>query len=177
MLTDQRFPGPIRTPQKIIDHCKAQSAAAVAASSSSSTDEGQRDLNKQALSTAGVSIAARDKQTLITVGVSIAARDKEENAVAVAASSSSSVAGPADSRFWWQLRPEQCTCDMPGQLRPWWHMCENCCKDAQSRDLSLAEYDSMREKIRIDEDDDQLLRDAIDQSVAASIHGRWQEPP
>ena len=67
LLTDQRFPGPIRTPQKIIDHCKAQSAAAVAASSSSWTDEGQRDLNKQTLSTVGVSIAARDKQTLITV--------------------------------------------------------------------------------------------------------------
>ena len=45
LLTDQRFTGPIRTPQKVIDHCKAQSAAAVAASSSSSTDEGQRDLN------------------------------------------------------------------------------------------------------------------------------------
>ena len=37
MLTDQRCPGPIRTPQKIIDRCKAQSAAAVAASSSSSS--------------------------------------------------------------------------------------------------------------------------------------------
>ena len=76
-----------------------------------------------------------------------------------------------DSRFVWQLHPEQCTCDMPG------HMCENCCIDAQSRGLSLAEYDSMREGIRMDEDDDQLLRDASDQSVAASIHGRWQEAP
>ena len=46
MLTDQRCPGPIRTPQKIIDRCKAQSAAAVAASSSPSTDEGQRDLEQ-----------------------------------------------------------------------------------------------------------------------------------
>ena len=41
MLTDQRCPGPIRTPQKIIDRIIGQSAAAVAASSSSSTDEGQ----------------------------------------------------------------------------------------------------------------------------------------
>ena len=55
------------------------------------------------------------------------------------------------------------------------HMCENCCIDAQSRGLSLAEYDSMR--VDLDEDDDQLLRDASDQSVAASIHGRWQEAP
>ena len=47
-------------------------------------------------------------------------------------------------------------------------MCENCRIDAQSRGLSLAEYDSMREGIRMDEDDDQLLRDAIDQSVAES---------
>ena len=41
MLTDQRCPGRIRTPQKIIDCIIGQSAAAVAASSSSSTDEGQ----------------------------------------------------------------------------------------------------------------------------------------
>ena len=144
MLTDQRCPGPIRTPQKIIDRIIGQSAAAVAASSSSSTDEGQRDLNKQTLSTVGVSITARDKQTpdpRLLLEIS---------------------AKHTDSRFWWQLHPEQCTCDMPG------HMCENCCNDAQSRWLSLAEYESMREGIRMDEDDDQLLRDAIDQSVAES---------
>ena len=138
MLTDQHCPGPIRTPQKIIDRYKAQSAAAVAASSSSSTDEGQRDLNKQTLS--GVSITARGNVLVATP-------------------------------FLWQLHPEQCTCDMPG------HMCENCCNDAQSRGLSLAAYDSMRDEIWMDEDDDQLLRDASDQSVAASIHGRWQEAP
>ena len=182
MLTDQRCPGPIQTPQKIIDRIIGQSAAAVAASSSSSTDEGQHvSLTPQQpthpppqhlLRTVGVSITARDKQTLITVGVGIAARDKDESATAVAASSSSCWwSHPADSRFVWQLHPEHCTCDMPG------HMCENGCFDAQSRGLSLAEYESMREGIRMDEDDDQMLRDAIDDSVAASIHGRWQEPP
>ena len=153
MLTDQRCPGPIRTPQKIIDRIIGKSAAAVAASSSSSTDEGQRDLNKQTLRTVGVSITARDEQTIETVFVCAHTRKA------------------TDSRFFWQLHPEQCTCDMPG------HMCENCCNDAQSKWLSLAEYESMREGIRMDEDDDQLLRDASDQSVAASIHGRWQEAP
>ena len=205
MLTDQRCPGPIRTPQKIIDRCKAQSAAAVAASSSSSTDEGQhvsltpqqptRPPPQHLTRTVGVSITARDKQTSTTVGVSIAARDKDESATAVAASSSSCwwsqsmcQRSSADSRFLWQLHPEQCTCDMPG------HMCENCCIDAQSRGLSLAEYDSMREeirmdedprcgyeeamnmrRIRMDEDDDQLLRDAIDQSVADSCRCGYEE--
>ena len=144
MLTDQRCPGPIQTPQKIIDRIIGQSAAAVAASSSSSTDEGQRDLNKQTLSTVGVSITARDKQTpdpRLLLEIS---------------------AKHTDSRFLWQLHPEQCTCDMPG------HMCENCCIDAQSRGLSLAEYESMREGILMDEADSQLLRDAIDQVAVAA---------
>ena len=152
MLTDQRCPGPIQTPQKIIDRIIGQSAAAVAASSSS-PQQPTRPPPQHLLRTVGASITARDKQTLITA--------------AVAASSScwwSQCTSSADSPFLWQLHPEQCACDMPGPDG----MCENCCIDAQSRGLSLEEYDSMREDIRMDEDDDQLLRDAIDQSVAES---------
>ena len=142
MLTDQRCPGRIRTPQKIIDCIIGQSAAAVAASSSSSTDEGQHvSLTPQQ--------PTRPPPQHLT-----RSRSRHESVIAARVS--------ADVRFLWQLHPEQCTCDMPG------HMCENCCIDAQSRGLSLAEYDSMREGIRMDEDDDQLLRDAIDQSVAES---------
>ena len=174
MLTDQRCPGPIQTPQKIIDRIIGQSAAAVAASSSSSTDEGQHvSLTPQQPTRPPPQHLLRTVGDLLrAVGVGIAARDKDESATAVAASSSSCWWSPsrsiqqshnsADSRFLWQLHPEQCTCDMPG------HMCENCCIDAQSRGLSLAEYESMREGIRMDEHDDQLLRDAIDQSVAES---------
>ena len=120
MLTHQRCPGPIQTPQKIIDRIIGQSAAAVAASSSSSTDEGQhvsltpqqptRPPPQRLTRTVGVSITARDKQTSTTVGVSIAARDKDESATAVAASSSSCWWShhnqryqSADSRFLWQL--------------------------------------------------------------------------
>ena len=188
MLTDHRCPGPIQTAAAVAASSSSLAAVAVAASSSSSAavavaasltpQQPTHPPPQHLLRTVGVSITARDKQTLITVGVGIAARDKDESATAVAASSSScwwsqldSRWASADSRFLWQLHPEQCTCDMPG------HMCDNCCIDAQSRGLSLAQYDSMREEIRMDEDDDQLLRDASDQSVAASIHGRWQEAP
>ena len=171
MLTDQRWPGPIQTPQKIIDRIIGQSAAAVAASSSSSTDEGQHvSLTPQQPTRPPPQHLLRTVGDLLrAVGVGIAARDKDESATAVAASSSSCwwsqsmcQRSSADSRFLWQLHPEQCTCDMRG------HMCENCCIDAQSKGISLAEYDSMREGIRMDEDDDHLLRDAIDQSVAES---------
>ena len=163
MLTDQRCPGPIQTAAAVAASSSSLAAVAVAASSSSS---------------AAVAVAASltpqqpthppPQHLLSTVGVSITARDKQTPDPRLLLEIS---AKHTDSRFLWQLHPEQRTCDMPG------HMCENCCNDAQSRGLSLAEYDSMREEIWMDEDDDQLLRDASDQSVAASIHGRWQEAP
>ena len=141
MRTDQRCPGPIRTPQKIIDSIFGQSAAAVAASSSSSTDEGQRvDM------TTGQDPVPLDSQGALGSGHSLATEPTQA----------------PDEAY-----PPQTVPRTPARPLP--PLPEHLRHRLQAQPL-IAEYCSMREEYL-------GWRDASDQSVAASIHGRWQEAP